>query len=106
MSPPQDKFFIPLDTESFQNIERAYLNVAIWPGTKDPTADVIQIRLSGLKNEEWIEIGRISLYKDGQGYRKLPPRKQPEQQQETFNAISKQDHLDDLSKESEDNPFL
>jgi hypothetical protein len=79
--------------DTFHNVERGYLNVAIWPGTKDPTADVIQIRLSGLKNEEWIELGRLSLYKDDQGYRKLPPRQQPEQQQETFNNISKQDTL-------------
>ena len=104
MAPPRDKFFIPLDIESLQNVERSYLNVAIWPGTKDPKADVIQIRLSALKNEEWIELGTISLYRDEQGYRKLPPRQQVEQKQETIDDLSKkvQEHFDIFEEESKD----
>ena len=83
MAPPRDKFFTSLDPEAFQNVERIYLNMAIWPGTKDPNADVMQIRVTGLKNGNWEEIGRISIYKDQQGYRELPPRVPPEKQEDT-----------------------
>lgn len=103
MAPPREKFFIPIDAESFQNVDRVYLNVGIWPGTKDPTADVIQVRISGLKNDSWEEIGRISIYRDGQGYRELPPRQPPEQRQE---PISKKESTDTPTEESEDNLFL
>lgn len=103
MAPPRDKFWINLDKESFNKLELPRLNIAIWPGRKDPTADVIHIQISGLVNEAYENVAEISLYRDGEGYRKLPPRRQVEKKQETFNETSKQDFLLDLDNESEDN---
>jgi hypothetical protein len=112
MAPPRDKFFTSIDPQAFQNVERIYLNTAIWPGTKDPTADVIQIQITGLKNGNWEEIGRLALYRNQQGYSELPPRAASEKQGDTgipskedTEIPSKEDVFEEISKESEENPF-
>lgn len=105
MAPPRHKFGISLDPESLQNFERFYLSIAVFSGRKDPNADVIQIQISGLKNENWETVGRIGIYRDGQEYRELPPIKPPEPKQETID-ISKDEIKEGLSDDSEDDQFL
>ncbi len=106
MPPPRDRFGASLDTESLQDFERFYLSLSIWPGTKDPNADVIQIQLSGLKNEKWETVQRFAIYRDEQGYRQLPPRPPTIQKQETIESISKKEFKGNFSEESEDQSFL
>ena len=99
MSFPRNRFGVSLDPESFQNFERFYLSVTIYPGKKDPNADVIAVQISGVKDEKWETIKRFSLYKDAQGYSQLPDRLPPVQNQE---IISKEDTAENLSNESDD----
>ena len=107
MAPPRDKFGIDLDKESFNKLEFPRLSIAIWPGRKDPSTDVIHIQIRGLVNENYENVAEISLYRDGEGYRKLPPRQQVEQKQETLEMdTSKHDILNKISKETEDISFV
>jgi len=124
MAPPKFNFWETLDPKVFQNYERTYLSVAVFSGKKDPTADVIRIKVTGLRNEQWETIGEIALYRDKIEYRKLPPQIQPVQKKESVDApdfpskqesidspseieniesISEQSNNDDSIKKSEDN---
>jgi len=37
-----------------------YLNVSVWPGKTDPTADQLTIQVRHLSGEEWETIARIA----------------------------------------------
>jgi hypothetical protein len=102
MSHPRDKFKLAIEPEALQGMERIYLNVAIWPGTKDPSADVIRVSVDGLKNEEWVEAERISIYRDQQGYRELPKRPSPTQEQNKIENSTEKEK--EIKKESGDDP--
>jgi hypothetical protein len=103
MSYPRDKFKLVIEPEAFQGMERIYLNIAIWPGTKDPSADVIRVSVDGLKNGEWGEVEKISIYRDDQGYRELPKRPFPPSQKQ--NKIeSSVDKENEIKKELDDKP--
>jgi hypothetical protein len=55
-----------------------YLNVSVWPGKTDPTADQLTIRVRHLSGEQWETVGRIALYRTKEGeYRQLPDRPLP-----------------------------
>ncbi len=56
-------------------------------------------------NESYENAAEISLYRDGQGYRKLPPRQQVELKQETLKETPKKDFFSDLDKDSENTAF-
>ena len=99
MAPPKFKFWKSLDPKVFQDCERGYLNVAVFSGKKDPTADVIQIRVTGLKNEQWETIGSIHLYKDKIEYIELPDTPPPVQKQESKDTS---DHPSEEKQESKD----
>ena len=101
MSQPRDKFKLAIDPEAIQGIERIFLNVAIWPGTKDPSADVIRVSVDGLKNDNWETVDRISIYRDQQGYRELPRRPWPPTQEQD-NIESSSEKKNEIKKESED----
>ena len=106
MAPPREKFGLSIDKESLQDFERYYLSVAVFSGKKDPNADVLQIRLSGVRNEKWEEIGRISLYREQQGYRQMPglPRPSTQTQQSTI-EFNEKDFDTTFNKEPEENPL-
>lgn len=86
-----DKFRLSLNPELFQNFERYYLSIAIWPGIKDPNADILKIQFTGLKNNNWEQIGEINLYKDKQGYKNLPKK-------DTHSKKLKSEFLRNMSK--------
>lgn len=100
MAPPKYSFRASIDPESFQDFERFFLNVAIFSGKKDPNADVIQIQISGLRNDNWETVSRIGVYRDEQGYRELPPLKPPAPKQEPI-KLSKEEIIEGLSDDSE-----
>ena len=55
-----------------------YLNVSVWPGKTDPTADQLTIQVRHLSGEQWETIARIALYRTREGeYRQLPERPPP-----------------------------
>ncbi|KON28236.1 hypothetical protein AC481_02465 [miscellaneous Crenarchaeota group archaeon SMTZ-80] len=115
MSHPRDKFKLAIDLEAIQSLERIFLNVAIWPGTKDPSADVIRVSVDGLKDDDWKVVGKISIYRDQQGYRELPRQPWPPPQEqdkiessaEKKNENKKSEDIEssNFSEESEQNPF-
>jgi hypothetical protein len=104
MAPPRYKFGTTLDPESLKNFEMLYFSSAIFSGVKDPNADVIQIQISGAKNDTWETLERITLYREGKEYREIPQR-QPVQKQESTEETSKEENMENLSEESEENPF-
>jgi hypothetical protein len=55
-----------------------YLQVAVWPGKSDPSAEVVSVQLRRLSGDEWTTVGRLALYraKDG-SYSQLPERPIP-----------------------------
>ena len=106
MSYPRDKFKLAIEPDAFQGMERIYLNIAIWPGTKDPSADVIRVSVDGLKNGEWGEVEKISIYRDDQGYRELPKRpfSSPQKQNKIENSEYSEDKESEIKKELDNKP--
>ncbi|WP_455277629.1 hypothetical protein [[Eubacterium] cellulosolvens] len=52
-----------------------YLTLSIWPGKKDPTAEVLTIQIRRMENEEWVTAGRLAIYRTSDGtYSQLPER--------------------------------
>ncbi|MDH5770016.1 MAG: hypothetical protein OEZ25_01840 [Candidatus Bathyarchaeota archaeon] len=50
-----------------------YLNLAVWPGKKDPTAEVLTIQIRRMEGDDWITAGRLAVYRTSDGiYSKLP----------------------------------
>ena len=72
MSPSQPKarYHIRLN-------EQDYLNLAVWPGKADPTAEVIVTQIRRNNGENWKTVGKIAVYRSPDGsYSKLPERKE------------------------------
>ena len=106
MAPPIFKCGKTIDLETLKNFERLYIGSAVFAVKKDPNAEVIRFRISGVKDENWEEIARISLYRDGEGYREIPVTPLPTQKQEAAEIISEQESLSDIPEESEESPFI
>jgi len=52
-----------------------YLNLNIWPGKKDPTAEVLTIQIRHLESDNWETVGRLAVYRTSDGdYSQLPER--------------------------------
>ena len=52
-----------------------YLQIAVWPGKSDPTAEVVNAQVRHLSGDVWETLGKLALYraKDG-SYTQLPDR--------------------------------
>ena len=51
-----------------------FLNVAVWPGRSNPQEEVVSVQLRKFDGE-WKTLGRIALYRTGDGvYSELPER--------------------------------
>jgi len=76
-----------------------FLTLSIWPGKKDPSAEVLTIQVRRLEGEEWITAGRLAVYRtsDG-GYSQLPERPPQMREKETEISTSKEEDL--LGEES------
>jgi len=66
-----------------------YLTLAVWAGKKDPTAEVLTIQIRQSAGNSWETIGRLALYRTGDGnYSQLPERqpvREPQEQKTTDN---------------------
>ena len=52
-----------------------YLTLAVWAGKKDPTAEVLAIQIRHSAGSSWETIGRLAVYRTGDGnYSQLPER--------------------------------
>ena len=57
--------------------EKDYLNIAVWPGKSDPSAEVITFQLRRNEGENWETVGRLAVYRASDGsYVKLPERQE------------------------------
>ena len=57
--------------------EQDYLNLTVWPGKADPSAEVIVAQIRRNEGENWETIARIAVYRAPDGsYSKLPDRKE------------------------------
>ena len=52
-----------------------YLTLSVWPGKKDPTAEVLTIQIRHLNNDNWETLSRLAVYRTNSGeYSQLPER--------------------------------
>lgn len=52
-----------------------YLTISVWPGKKDPKAEVLTIQIRRLEGGEWVTMGRLAVYRSSDGsYSQLPER--------------------------------
>jgi hypothetical protein len=52
-----------------------YLTLSVWPGKKDPTAEVLTIQIRRMEGDEWMTAGRLAIYRTQDGtYSQLPDR--------------------------------
>ncbi len=61
--------------------EEEFLSVGIFPTKKDPTAEVISVRVSRVPRtpeDDWETVAKIALYRSPEGnYSQLPDREKP-----------------------------
>ena len=71
-SQPKARYSTRLDEQDF-------LNLAVWPGKTDPTAEVIVVQLRRRTGDDWETVGRLAVYRSSDGtYAQLPERRQGE----------------------------
>jgi hypothetical protein len=47
----------------------------VWPGRKDPMAEVLTVQIRHLNNDNWETLGRLAIYRTSNGeYSQLPER--------------------------------
>ncbi len=52
-----------------------FLNLTVWPGKKDPAAEVITVQIRRLVGDQWQTVGRLAAYRTADGnYSQLPDR--------------------------------
>jgi hypothetical protein len=52
-----------------------YLQIAVWPGKTDPSAEVVNVQVRHMSDGEWITLGKIAVYRAKDGtYTQLPDR--------------------------------
>ena len=57
--------------------EQDYLNLTVWPGKADPSAEVIVTQIRRRNEENWETVGRLAVYRASDGsYTQLPERKE------------------------------
>jgi hypothetical protein len=67
-SQPKARFHIRIS-------EQDYLNLTVWPGKSDPSAEVIVAQVRRNEGEKWETVGRLAVYRTPDGtYSKLPDR--------------------------------
>ena len=55
--------------------EQDYLNLTVWSGKADPSAEVIVAQIRRNDGEKWETVGRLAVYRTPDGtYSKLPER--------------------------------
>jgi hypothetical protein len=55
-----------------------YLSLTVWPGKKDPIAEVLTVQIRRLNNDNWETVGRLAVYRTGNGQYSQLPERQPQ----------------------------
>ncbi|MCW3981100.1 MAG: hypothetical protein NWF11_06455 [Candidatus Bathyarchaeota archaeon] len=56
--------------------ERDYLNVTVWAGKTDPSAEIIVVQIRRREGDNWETVARLAVYRSSDGsYSQLPERK-------------------------------
>ena len=56
--------------------EQDFLGITVWPGRKDPMAEVIVVQLRRRDGDSWETVGRLAVHRTSEGaYSKLPERR-------------------------------
>lgn len=53
-----------------------FLGLTIWPGKSDPNAEVITVQVRRQSSEGWETVGRLAVYRTGDGRYSLLPERQ------------------------------
>ena len=68
-SKPKARFHIRIE-------EQDYLNLTVWHGKADPSAEVIVTQIRRRDGDNWETVGRLAVYRTPDGaYSKLPERR-------------------------------
>ena len=68
-SQPKARFYTRLNSGD-------YLNITIWPGKTDPSAEVIVAQIRRREGDNWETVGSLAIYRSSDGsYNQLPDRK-------------------------------
>jgi hypothetical protein len=54
-----------------------FLTLTVWPGKKDPTAEVLTVQVRHSTGKGWETTGRLAVYRTGDGTYSLLPERQP-----------------------------
>lgn len=54
-----------------------FLTLAVWPGKKDPSAEVLTVQIRHHTGESWETTGRLAVYRTVDGTYSLLPERQP-----------------------------
>lgn len=56
--------------------ERDYLNLTVWAGKTDPSAEIIVVQIRRREGDNWETVARLAVYRSSDGsYSQLPERK-------------------------------
>ncbi len=56
--------------------ERDYLNLTVWPGKTDPSAEIVVVQIRRRDGDNWETVARLAVYRSSDGsYSQLPDRK-------------------------------
>ncbi len=54
-----------------------FLTLAVWPGKKDPNAEVLTVQIRHSSGGGWETVGRLAAYRSSDGNYSLLPERQP-----------------------------
>lgn len=56
--------------------ERDYLNLTVWAGKTDPSAEIVVVQIRRREGDNWETVARLAVYRASDGsYSQLPERK-------------------------------
>jgi hypothetical protein len=56
--------------------EHSYLNLTVWHGKADPSAEIIVTQIRRRDGDNWVTVGRLAVYRTSDGsYTQLPERR-------------------------------
>jgi len=73
--------------------------MAVWPGKKDPNAEVLTVQIRHSTGSSWETVGRLAVYRTSEGgYSQLPERQPTNKTVESYAS----NNLPDEPEKSED----
>jgi hypothetical protein len=73
--------------------------MAVWPGKKDPNAEVLTVQIRHSTGSSWETVGRLAVYRTSEGgYSQLPERQPPSRITETQVSSDPSEDREDSDK--------